>query len=249
VLSIPGSRWSIAREADADAGASADAGAAAVAPAGSDAAAGAAGSGVPSAPARIASCAGSVSHATLAPPRDSAPPLRGSLPREPESFRGEPESFRGEPERSSTDPARSASGPLLAEDPEPYAFLFGDLDLPASPAAPAYVLELPGGALEPLTAPLLLGRSPSDPGHDASGGAPRLVAVAADDKDISRTHARVEVAGGAIVVTDLDSKNGTRVAVPGTAPRTLRAGEPAVVLPGTVIDLGGGVVMTVREEG
>jgi hypothetical protein len=101
--------------------------------------------------------------------------------------------------------------------------------------------------VEPLSAPLLVGRSPSDPGHDASGGVPRLVVVAAGDKDISRTHARIEVAGGVVVVTDLDSKNGTSVTMPGAAPRRLRAGEPAVVLPDTVIDLGGGVTMTVRE--
>jgi hypothetical protein len=149
-------------------------------------------------------------------------------------------------------------------DDEPYAFLFGDTVLvdPAerqpedseredapTPAAsgPALSLELPGGEVEPLSAPLLVGRSPSDPGHDASGGVPRLVVVAAGDKDISRTHARIEVAGGVVVVTDLDSKNGTSVTMPGAAPRRLRAGEPAVVLPDTVIDLGGGVTMTVRE--
>ncbi len=122
-------------------------------------------------------------------------------------------------------------------------------ELPAAPAAAAPVLavELPGGVVEPLTAPLLVGRSPSDPGHDASGGVPRLVRIAADDKDISRTHARIEVAGGAVVVTDLDSKNGTSITLPGSAPRKLRAGEPSVVLPDTLIDLGGGVTMTVRE--
>jgi hypothetical protein len=163
-----------------------------------------------------------------------------------------------------------------AAEEEPYAFLFGDTvlvdpsgehpsgehpsgkhpprerergDARALPAAsgPVLALELPGGEVEPLSAPLLVGRSPSDPGHDASGGAPRLVVVAAGDKDISRTHARIEVAGGAVVVTDLDSKNGTSVTMPGAAPRRLRAGEPAVVLPDTVIDLGGGVTMTVRE--
>jgi hypothetical protein len=122
-------------------------------------------------------------------------------------------------------------------------------ELPAAPVAagPVLHLVLPDGATEPLTTPVLVGRSPSDPGHDASGGIPRLVTIASGDKDISRTHARVEVAGGAIVVTDLDSKNGTSVTMPGAAPRRLRAGEPAVVLPDTVIDLGGGVTMTVRE--
>jgi hypothetical protein len=124
----------------------------------------------------------------------------------------------------------------------------GELPEAPAPAVPTMVLELPSGVVEPLDAPLLVGRSPSDPGHDASGGPPRLVRIAADDKDISRTHARIEVAGGAVVVTDLESKNGTSVTMPGSAPLKLRGGEPAVVLPGTLLDLGGGVVMTVRES-
>lgn len=146
-------------------------------------------------------------------------------------------------------------GPERPGDHDGRTVLVDELDphdqgeLPAAPpaAGPVLQLVLPDGAIELLTAPLLIGRSPSDPGHDASGGTPRLVTVAAGDKDISRTHARVEVAGGAIVVTDLDSKNGTSVTMPGAAPRRLRAGEPAVVLPDTVIDLGGGVTMTVQE--
>jgi hypothetical protein len=123
-------------------------------------------------------------------------------------------------------------------------------ELPSVPPRPGpdLLLELPDGAVEPLTAPLLIGRSPSDPRRDAPGGAPRLVRIAAGDKDISRTHARIEVAGGSVVVTDLDSRNGTSVTMPGGAPRKLRAGEPAIVLPDTVIDLGGGVTMTVRER-
>ena len=96
------------------------------------------------------------------------------------------------------------------------------------PSAPALAVVLPDGAIESLTAPLLVGRSPSDPGLSASGGVPRLVAIAADDKDISRTHARIEAAGGAVVVTDLDSRNGTIVTQPGSGPRRLRAHEPAL---------------------
>ena len=142
------------------------------------------------------------------------------------------------------EPGLPVHGPAVRSTPAPSP-------VPALSAAPApgaaYALVLPGGAVEPLTAPLLIGRSPSDPGRDASGGIPRPVTIGAGDKDISRTHVRVEVAGGAVVVTDLDSKNGTIVTLPGTAPRTLRAHEPAVVLPDTVIDLGGGVTMTVTE--
>ncbi len=110
-------------------------------------------------------------------------------------------------------------------------------------------LELPGGQREPITRPILIGRSPSaGAGRITGAELPTLLTVAPDDKDISRTHARVEVQGGAVVVTDLDSKNGTLVTLPGATARKLRGGEPAVVLPGTVIDLGGGVTLTVRED-
>jgi len=126
-----------------------------------------------------------------------------------------------------------------------------EAELPAAVAvAPLTVsLELPGGQREPITRPILIGRSPSaGAGRITGAELPTLLTVAPDDKDISRTHARVEVQGGAVVVTDLDSKNGTLVTLPGTPARKLRGGEPAVVLPGTVIDLGGGVTLTVRED-
>ncbi len=119
----------------------------------------------------------------------------------------------------------------------------------APAAAPTLALQLPDGALEPITLPILIGRAPSlGSGQVPGPELPRLLTVAADDKDISRTHARVEVAGGTVVVTDLDSKNGTVITLPGGSPRKLRGGEPAVVLPGTLIDLGGGVTLTVRED-
>jgi hypothetical protein len=209
-------------------------------------------------------------HATLAPPQEPAVPSPEERPRGVASHPTESAS------ESAADPEpyaflfgetvyRTVSGidvripnpdPARPGDHDGRTVLLDELptheqgEPPSSSAArgPVLALELPGGVVEPLTAPLLLGRSPSDPGADASGGTPRLVTIAADDKDISRTHARVEVAGGAVVVTDLDSKNGTSVTLPGSAPRKLRAGEPSVVLPDTLIDLGGGVTMTVRES-
>ena len=54
--------------------------------------------------------------------------------------------------------------------------------------------------------------------------------------------------GDSIVVTDLHSRNGTHVILPGKSPQKLRQGEPTAVIVGTVIDLGGGVVFTVSED-
>ena len=208
-------------------------------------------------------------HATLAPPGDDGDlpddePPADKLPvgdaevgSEPYAFLfGDPASgASGDPDPLDADlDAELARADELEPDQPDQPDLPDESDQPDQPddtattaRGPRLALELPDGIVEPLTAPLLVGRSPSDPGYDASGGVPRLVTVAAGDKDISRTHARIEVAGGAVVVTDLDSKNGTSVTLPGSAPRRLRAGEPSVVLPDTLIDLGGGVTMTVRE--
>jgi len=130
-------------------------------------------------------------------------------------------------------PPRSA--PPLAEQPQ---------HAPSLPLGPTLQLERADGSREPLSRPVLIGRSPA-----ASGAASdvRLIAIA-DDPDISRTHLRVAVEGNAVVVTDLGSKNGSLITLPGSAPRKLRASEPTVVLPGTLIDLGGGTVFTVRED-
>src|SRR5690606_35718162 len=102
------------------------------------------------------------------------------------------------------------------------------------------------GRREPLSAPVLLGRSPNL--ARSSGALPRLLTIGGDDPDISRTHARVAVEGGTVLVTDLGSRNGTSVVIPGRAPQRLREHEPTAVLAGTVIDLGGGVILTVRED-
>lgn len=117
---------------------------------------------------------------------------------------------------------------------------------PAAPPVPTLQLERADGSREQLARPVLIGRAPSA-SSAASGPAPRLITIL-DDKDISRSHLRVAVEGDAVVVTDLASKNGTIVTLPGGSPRKLREGEPTVVLPGTLIDLGGGVTFTVRED-
>ena len=122
----------------------------------------------------------------------------------------------------------------------------GATSKPASPLAARVFLVLSSGAREPLTQPLLVGRSPSV--SQVSGGQmPRLLTVGTPDQDISRTHVRFVLEGGTVVVTDLHSRNGTLVVLPGKEPQKLRAGEPTSVITGTVVDLGGGVTLTVEE--
>lgn len=110
-------------------------------------------------------------------------------------------------------------------------------------AAPMLSLELPDGSRQPLDAVVLVGRAPSAP---VGGPASRLVRLEGDG-DISRNHARVAVEGGTVVVTDLGSRNGTVVRIPGRPSQKLREGEPTPVLVDTVIDFGGGIEVSVRE--
>ena len=119
---------------------------------------------------------------------------------------------------------------------------------PAPPAAQNLVLVIaPTGAREVLTQPILMGRSPSV-GKVTGGMIPRLVTIGTVDQDISRNHAQFALEGGTVVITDLHSRNGTMVALPGKSAQKLRAGEPTSVIVGTVVDFGGGVTVTVEEE-
>jgi len=120
-------------------------------------------------------------------------------------------------------------------------------EAPRPAAAQQLVLVLPTGAREPLIQSILIGRNPSV--SKLSGGQiPRLITVGTADQDISRNHAQFALEGGTVVVTDLHSRNGTSIILPGKSPQKLRAGEPTSVIVGTVIDLGGGLTITVEEE-
>jgi pSer/pThr/pTyr-binding forkhead associated (FHA) protein len=63
--------------------------------------------------------------------------------------------------------------------------------------------------------------------------------------EISGTHVALRQESGAIVVTDLDSTNGTVVLAPGVERLALRPGESLVVVPGTRVDIGDGVVLEI----
>lgn len=110
---------------------------------------------------------------------------------------------------------------------------------------PRYRLAFASGAVEPLEHAVVIGRAPSV-AKESGGRLPRLVTIS-DDQDVSRTHVRFTVEGDSVVVTDLNSRNGTVVTLPGKPPQQLRGGEPTTVLTGTAVDLGGGVVITVEE--
>lgn len=147
---------------------------------------------------------------------------------------------RGAPSPEHPATPEQASVPERATAPD-------SVDTPEEkPAGESVRLVLPDGDIQQLDRPVLIGRSPSV--TQVSGGSmPRLVVLGTGDQDISRNHAQVALEGGTVVVTDLHSRNGTLVLLPGKPPRKLRAGEPTSVIVGTVIDLGGGITIQVDE--
>ncbi len=120
---------------------------------------------------------------------------------------------------------------------------------PASPApiAPRLLLEFGTGQREVLDRTLVIGRAPSVSQVSATN-MPRLVTVDGPDQDISRNHVQVSVEGGTVLITDLHSRNGTLVTLPGRPPQQLRGGQPTAVINGALVDLGSGVSFTVSEN-
>ena len=117
----------------------------------------------------------------------------------------------------------------------------------AAPVGPRLYLLLPSGTREPLTQPIRVGRAPSV--SKMSGDlVPRLVSLGGADQDVSRNHVHFTVEGDTVVVTDLHSRNGTLVVLPGKPAQKLRQGEPTAVIVGTVVDLGSGITITVGQE-
>ena len=117
---------------------------------------------------------------------------------------------------------------------------------PPPPAAATISIVQPGGAKTPLVQTVIIGRAPSV--SKVSGEYIPTLLTIEGDQDISRNHAQVSLEGGTPVVTDLHSRNGTSVVIPGRSPQRLRAGEATAVIIGTVIDLGGGVTLTLEED-
>jgi len=113
------------------------------------------------------------------------------------------------------------------------------------PATPIPHLRSATGESIPIDRPVVIGRSPRVTEPVGSENVPHLVSVGANP-DVSRNHARFDADGGTVVVTDLSSRNGTVYTLPGRTPTRLRPGEQATLIPGTVVDLGGGATFTVE---
>lgn len=119
---------------------------------------------------------------------------------------------------------------------------------PPQQARPEFSVLLSDGRREPLAVPLVVGRAPNVSAVPALRGARPVTLTSAED-DISRSHVAIAVEGDSVVVTDLHSRNGTLIVLPGSSPQKLRSGEPTTVVLGTLIDLGSGATLTVEDAG
>jgi len=114
---------------------------------------------------------------------------------------------------------------------------------PTRPAPRLHGVEVSGLDIW-LDAPVVVGRRPTAP-RVSTGVSPRLVVVPSPSHEVSGSHVDVRQQGDAVVVTDLRSTNGTRVAQPGRVPVTLRQGESLVVRAGTIVDVGDGNLLEI----
>jgi hypothetical protein len=123
---------------------------------------------------------------------------------------------------------RVCGGPLASKVPQ---FVAGPV---------LAVLRASDGSTAEVDRPVLIGRAPS--ADRSSSRSPRLMTVPSPNHDISRTHLEVAPDGWQIVVTDLNSTNGTVLVRRGAVDRQqLAPGEPVPVQLGSVIELGDGV--------
>ena len=113
--------------------------------------------------------------------------------------------------------------------------------------APAKLL-MSTGLVVSLNRPVLIGRAPQVT-RVTGNEIPRLITVASPNQDISRTHCEVRMDGDDVVVTDLRSTNGVLLLRQGAGAQRLHPGEPTVVEPGVVVDLGEGVTFLVEAGG
>jgi hypothetical protein len=97
------------------------------------------------------------------------------------------------------------------------------------------VLHLPDGTQVPLDRGVVFGRQPSAP--PAGEDWPQLVRLPPDNSFVSRNHLQVELDGWLVLATDLGSRGGTTLRMPGRPAERIRAGERYIWEPGQVFDL------------
>jgi hypothetical protein len=115
---------------------------------------------------------------------------------------------------------------------------------PTPETAAAAAFRVGGRPPERLDTPVYVGRQPRSP-RVTGPMLPRLVRVESPSREVSATHIELRPTVDGLLLTDLDSTNGTVVRQPGSAVRRLESGESLPVVPGTLIDIGDGNVIEI----
>lgn len=110
--------------------------------------------------------------------------------------------------------------------------------VPTQEMTARFTLRHINGTVHVLTRPIIFGRLPAAAVRGEQGVS--LVVVASPAAQVSSTHARAEVLGDVVVVTDLRSTNGTRIKLSGQEPILLAPGGSMALAAGAIIDLGDG---------
>ncbi len=105
------------------------------------------------------------------------------------------------------------------------------------------VLRFSTGDLITLDRGVLIGHAPSK-ARSQGDDRPHVLKIPSPDQDISRDHAEISLADWHVLVTDLNSTNGTVVTRPGREPERLRPDQATQIEPGTVVTLADIVTFT-----
>ncbi|MEE6272549.1 FHA domain-containing protein [Georgenia sp. MJ206] len=185
------------------------------------------------------------SSAPLGPPSPSGPPAPAGPPA--------PDAVAAADGPAEPDDLGDHDGhTILTADLRASAAGLPDADAPAEepprPPDPELELVLSSGPRILMDRPVLLGRAP-EASRFVGSDAPRLVTVPNPSRDISGTHVELRPAGGHVVVTDMNSTNGTVLTPPGQPAFRLPPGSGVPVVAGAVIELGAGITVTVARVG
>lgn len=132
---------------------------------------------------------------------------------------------------------------LLQETP----FAVGVASAEGSDESGRVLVGIRGLEQMPLDRPIVFGRRPVSTRR--SGADSVLVAVSSPGQEISASHVRIERAGRVVVVTDLRSRNGTRVSIDGRRARKLRPGESFAVPGHAAVEIGDGTIIDITPVG
>ncbi|GAA3917352.1 FHA domain-containing protein [Microbacterium invictum] len=107
-------------------------------------------------------------------------------------------------------------------------------------------IRLSTGRVVELERPVVIGRRPKST-RVAGDELPTLIAVDSPQQDISRSHVEIRAEGEHVLVTDLDTTNGTVLLRAGNDPVRLHPGEPTLVVSGDILDMGDGVTVAFED--